>query len=169
MYQPALAFFQETLGWTRQKATTLLVAICLVGSFLVMYYSTGGVFRSTLDDWVGTLFIFVLAMIQIIYFSWVHGIERGWKEMHQGAHIRIPTFYKIIMKWVAPTYRLVVFVFFCKNNLGDWIRAAADDGYRQGALALIGVTALVLIGCLVVGEKRWRAQGLDIDDKQPLN
>ena len=62
----------------------------------------------------------------------------------------------------------MVFVFFCKNNLGDWIRAAANDGYRQGALALIGVTALILIGCLVVGEKRWRAQGLDIDDKNPI-
>lgn len=168
MYQPALAFFQESLGWTRQKATSLLVVICLVGSFLVMYYSTGGIFRSTLDDWVGTLFIYILAMVQIIYFAWIHGIERGWKEMHQGSHIRIPAFYKVIMKWIAPTYLLVVFFFFCKNNLMDWIRAAANDGYRQGALALIAATGLVLIACLVVGEKRWRAQGLDIDDNHPI-
>lgn len=168
MYQPALAFFQESLGWGRKQATSLLVAICLTGSFLVMYYSKGGIFRSAIDDWVGTFLIFILAGIQIIYFSWVHGIDRGWKEMHQGAHIRIPRFYKFIMKWVAPIYLLTVFFFFCKNNLGGWVRAVAADPLQQGALALIGITLLILIICLRVGEKRWRAQGLDIDDRQPI-
>jgi SNF family Na+-dependent transporter len=168
MYQPTLAFLQEALGWSRKSATTLLVAICMTGSFLVMYYSKGGVFRTTLDNWVGTLLIFVLAMIQIIYFSWVHGIERGWREMHQGAHIRIPALYKIVMKWISPLYLLIVFFFFCKNNLGGWIRDAANDGYQQGALALIGLVTILLVVCLVVGEKRWRAQGLDIDDRRPI-
>jgi hypothetical protein len=133
-----------------------------------MYFSKGGVFRTTLDNWVGTLLIFVLAMVQIIYFSWVHGVERGWREMHQGAHIRIPGFYKIVMKWIAPVYLLVVFFFFCKNNLGGWIRDAANDGYQQGALALIGAVTVLLVVCLVIGEKRWRAQGLDIDDRKPI-
>jgi hypothetical protein len=145
-----------------------LVAICLTGSFLVMYYSKGGIFRSAIDDWVGTFLIFILAGIQIIYFSWVHGIERGWKEMHEGAHIKIPLFYKVIMKWVAPLYLLAVFFFFCKNNLGGWVRAVAADPLQQGAMILIGVTLLILIICLRVGEKRWRAQGLDIDDRKPL-
>lgn len=168
MYQPSLAFFQESLGWTRKKATSLMVGICVVGSFLVMYYSEGGRFWTTIDDWVGTFMIFILAGVQIIYFSWVHGIERGWKEMHQGAHIRIPLFYKVIMKWVAPLYLLTVFFFFCKNNLGGWVRSVVDDPLRRGAMALIGVTLVILIICLRIGEKRWRAQGLDIDDRKPL-
>ena len=145
-----------------------MVSICVVSSFLVMYYSKGGIFWSTIDDWVGTLLIFVLAMVQTIYFSWVHGIERGWKELHQGSHIRIPLFYKVIMKWVTPIYLLVVFFFFCKNNLMSWIRAAAADGYKQGALALIGATTILLVVCVYLGQKRWRAQGLDIDDEKPL-
>src|ERR671913_2323217 len=36
MYQPSLAFFEETLGWDRARAIGLLVGICLVGSFMVM-------------------------------------------------------------------------------------------------------------------------------------
>ncbi len=83
MYQPSLAFFQEALGWGRKQSTSLMVGICLVGSFLVMYYSKGGIFWSTIDDWVGTFLIFVLAMIQIIAFSWVFGIEKG---VEGGAH-----------------------------------------------------------------------------------
>jgi SNF family Na+-dependent transporter len=166
MYQPALAFFQEALGGTRRSATTLMVAICVIGSFLVLYYSRDGLFWTTIDDWVGTFLIFVLAMVQIICFSWIFGIERGWKEAHEGAHIRIPGIYKIIMKYVAPLYLIVVFVFFCKNNLGAWVDGVKAEPLRQGALALIaGVTVLILV-CVRVGERRWRAAGLDLDGQK---
>jgi SNF family Na+-dependent transporter len=166
MYQPSLAFFQEALGTTRKSATTLMVSICVVGSFLVMYFSRDGIFWSTIDDWVGTFLIFVLAMVQIIAFSWVFGIERGWKEAHEGANLRIPGFYKVIMKYVAPLYLIVVFVAFCWSNLGTWVRGVAAEPLRQGALALIAATALLLIVCVRIGEKRWRAAGLDLDGKE---
>jgi SNF family Na+-dependent transporter len=168
MYQPSLAFFQEALGWSRKAATSLMVAICMVGSFLVMYYSEGGRFWSTIDDWIGTLLIFVLAMVQIICFSWIHGLDRGWREMHQGANLRIPGFYRFIMKYVTPTYLLVVFAFFCKNNLSGWVKSVADDPLRQGAIGLIIATTVVLFVCLLIGERRWRAQGIDLDDRNPL-
>ncbi|GMU64350.1 MAG: sodium:calcium symporter [Acidobacteriota bacterium] len=167
MYQPSLAFFQEALGWDRRKATALMVSICVVGSFLVMYFSRGGIFWSTIDDWVGTFLIFVLAMIQIIAFSWRFGVKRGIEEAHQGAHMHIPVFYRFIMKYVTPTYLLVVFVFFCKDNLGAWLRSVADEPLRQGAVALIVITAVLLVVCTRIGEKRWRAAGLDVDGREP--
>jgi SNF family Na+-dependent transporter len=166
MYQPSLAFFQESLGWARKKSNALMVAICVIGSFLVMYFSRGGVFLSTIDDWVGTFLIFVLAMVQIICFSWVWGIERGIREAHHGAHIHIPRYYLFIMKYVTPTYLLVVFAAFCWQNLPSWIRSVAEQPLQQGALALVLATALLLIICTRVGEKRWRAAGLDVDGRQ---
>jgi NSS family neurotransmitter:Na+ symporter len=169
MYQPALAFFQEALGWGRRQSTSLMVGICVVGSFLVMYYSKGGIFWSTIDDWVGTFLIFVLAMIQIIAFSWVFGIDKGWKEAHNGAQIRIPGFYKFIMKYVTPIYLLVVFIAFCWQNLGSWVKSVADEPLRQGAIGLILATALVLVLCTWIGAKRWRAAGLDIDGRHAPN
>ena len=117
MYQPSLAFFEEALGWSRKQATSLMVAICIVGSFLVMYYSKGGIFWSTIDDWVGTFLIFVLAMVQIICFSWVFGIKQRLEEAHHGAQLHIPRFYRFIMKYVTPTYLLVVFAAFSWQNL----------------------------------------------------
>jgi SNF family Na+-dependent transporter len=167
MYQPSLAFFEETLGWTRRNATTLMVSICVFGSFLVMYYSKGGIFWSTIDDWVGTLLIFVLAMVQIICFSWVFGVERGLAEAHEGALLRIPGFYRWIMKYVTPTYLLVVFIFFCKDNLLAWIRSVTDEPLRQGALLLVLGVLVLLVVCTRLGEKRWRAAGLDIDGREP--
>jgi SNF family Na+-dependent transporter len=167
MYQPSLAFFEESLGWSRRNATSLMVGICIFASFLVMYFSRGTIFQSTIDDWVGTFLIFILAMIQIICFSWVFGIERGWKEAHEGANLRIPGAYKFVMKYVAPGYLLVVFGAFCWQNLPTWIRDVADEPLRQGALALIGAVTLLLVYCTWVGEKRWRAAGLDLDGKNP--
>ncbi|MBI5500521.1 MAG: sodium-dependent transporter [Deltaproteobacteria bacterium] len=167
MYQPALAFFEESLGWSKRAATALMVSICVVGSFLVMYFSKGGVFWATIDDWVGTFLIFVLAMVQIICFSWIFGIDRGMEEAHHGALLRIPRFYRFIMKWVTPTYLLVVFVAFCWKNLGTWVQSVADEPLQQGAVALILGTTVVLVVCTRIGEKRWRAAGLDIDGRRP--
>lgn len=165
MYQPSLAFFHEALGWDRKKSTTLMVSICVFGSFLVMYFSKDGLFWSTIDDWVGTFLIFILAMVQIIAFSWIFGTKRGLKEAHQGAEIRIPWFYGFIMKYITPTYLLVVFAAFCYQNLGGWLKQVANEPLRQGAMALILATIVVLVVCLWIGERRWRAAGLDIDGK----
>jgi SNF family Na+-dependent transporter len=167
MYQPSLAFFQESLGWNRTRATVLMVSICVVGSFLVMYYSYGGIFWSTIDDWVGTFLIYILAMVQIIAFSWVFGIRRGLEEAHRGAHIRIPFIYGFILKYVTPTYLVVVFLAFCRKDLGKWLKQIADEPLRQGAIALVVGTALLLVICTWIGERKWRAAGLDIDGKLP--
>jgi len=167
MYQPSLAFFQESLGWSRKQATTLMVTLCIGGSALVIYFSKGGHFLATIDDWVGTFLIFVLAMVQIILFSWVFGVDKGLAEAHQGAQIRIPRFYRFIMKYVTPTYLLVIFVAFCKSNLPAWVQSVADEPLRQGAMALIIGTLLLIVVCTRIGAKRWQAAGLDIDGREP--
>jgi len=167
MYQPSLAFFQEALGWSRKASTSLMVSICVGGSFLVMYFSRGGLFWSTIDDWVGTFLIFVLAMVQIICFSWIFGIDRGLEEAHNGAQMKIPHFYRVIMKYVTPTYLVLVFAAFCYQNLPAWIRDVAAEPLKQGAMALILGTAILLVVCTRVGEKRWRAAGLDVDGTRP--
>ena len=83
-----------------------------------MYYSKGSIFWATIDDWVGTFLIFVLAMVQIIAFSWVFGIERGWKEAHHGAQHPHPRLLQVHheVRRARPTCS-IVFVAFCWQNL----------------------------------------------------
>ena len=168
MYQPSLAFFQESLGWGKRSATSLMVAVCVVGSSLVMYYSKGGIFWATIDDWVGTLLIFVLAMVQSISFAWIFGIDRGIEQAHMGAHLHIPRAYRFIMKYVTPLYLIVVFAAFCVQNLGSWVRAVAAEPLQQGALGLIFVTTVLLVVCTWIGERRWRAEGIDLDGERGI-
>ena len=70
-----------------------MVGACLIGSFLVMYYSKGGIFWTTIDDWVGTFLIFILAMVQIIFFAWVF-VTRGF-----GIAVGTHTAYDLLVGW----------------------------------------------------------------------
>jgi SNF family Na+-dependent transporter len=167
MLQPTLAFFEEALGISRKKATTLLVGVSLLGSMFVLYYSKGLTALGILDDWVGTLGIFVLAMVQILCFGWVFGIDRGWKEMHQGAQVRLWGGFRFVIRYLTPLFLIVVFVAFCYNNLGDWIKAVAENPVKQMSVGVIGLTILMLVIITRIGEKRWRAMGLDLDGRLP--
>jgi SNF family Na+-dependent transporter len=166
MYQPAVAFFQESLGLDRKRGTLYVVAICLVGSFLVIYFTQGSIFWSTIDFWVGTFLILVMAMIEIIAFSWIFGIDVGWDEIHRGAEIQIPWVFRFIMKWVAPVYLLIVLIAFCVTNLPASIAQIRQEPLAQLALGLITAVLVLLALCVRVGEKRWIEQGLDLDGKE---
>jgi len=71
------------------------------------------------------------------------------------------------MKYVTPTYLLLVFAAFCYQNLPGWIDAVAAEPLKQGALGLIVGTAVLLVVCTYVGTKRWRAAGLDLNGERP--
>ena len=168
MYQPAVALMKEALGWAHNKSTTFIAVLGTVGALLTLWFTKDGAFWSTVDFWVGTLLIFVMAMVQIILFSWVFGIDRGWRELHSGASIRIPRVFKFIMKYVAPLYLIIVFVGFCVQNLGASLSTAwSSTGSRVGILVIVA-TVLLLLGVVIAGEKRWRAAGIDIDDRSPV-
>lgn len=172
MLQPAQAFFEEALGWSRGRATALVTAIALVGNLFVMYYSKGLVALDTIDFWVGTFMIFILATVQIITFGWVFGIDKGLEEAHRGAHMRIPALYRPIIKYVAPLYLLVVFVGFCYQQIPGYVRTIMS-GSETGQIAqmtwgLILAVIVLLVGTTMVGVRRWRARGLDVDGRIEL-
>jgi len=169
MYQPAVATLKEALGWSHGKATGMIACMGTFGALMTLWFTQGGAFWNTVDFWAGTLLIYVMAAFQIIFFGWVFGIERGWKEIHNGAAIRIPTIFKFIMKYVAPAYLIVIFVAFCLQNLGPSLRAAwANTGSRVGVLTILA-TLIFLLVVVRIGETRWRALGLDIDDSKPAD
>jgi neurotransmitter:Na+ symporter, NSS family len=168
MYQPAVAFLMEALGIERKQAVNLVVGISVIGTALTLWYTQNGVFWSTLDFWVGTFLIFVMAGVQIIAFGWAFGIDRGWREIHLGALIQLPPIVKFVMKYVAPIYLIVVFVGFSVQNLPASVRAIGQSPPAQIAIGLIVVTLVALVLAVRAGERRWRAAGMDLDGRRPL-
>jgi len=142
----------------------------LIGNFFVMWFSKDLVALDTIDFWVGTFFILVVAGVQIVAFGWVFGVDKGLKEAHEGSSMRIPAIFGFIMKYVSPTFLLIVVVGFCINNAPGYVENlfadsdAASDARKTWVLLLGTIAALATL--VTIGAKRWRAQGLDLDGER---
>lgn len=177
MLQPAKAFFEEALGLTHYVATALCAGLGLCGNLFVLWFSKGLVALDTLDFWVGTFMIFVVAGTQIICFSWIFGVDKALEETHRGAQIQIPRFFRFIIKYVSPTYLLVIFIGFCWYNIPGYVRTVLgdpDNGVPADSAAIlawfviIGVIAMLMV-VTTIGARRWRAMGLDLDGQRDAN
>jgi len=120
MLQPGIAFMEEGLGLTRKQAVALLGLLTAIGCLFVVYFSKDIKALDTIDFWVGTVCIFLMATVVILYFGWVMGIEQGWREAHKGAEIRIPGFFKFIMRYLSPLYLITIFMLFVLFNVFGW-------------------------------------------------
>jgi SNF family Na+-dependent transporter len=167
MLQPSKAFFEEALGMNRGQATALVTIWGLLGNAIVLYFSRGTTVLNTIDFWVGTFFILIMAAVQIVSFGWIFGIDRGLAEAHEGAALRIPPIFRAIIKYVCPLYLGVVLVGFCWQNLGNEIKGVIGSPDAQLAWGVILLTIGGLVAITAVGTKRWRAQGIDLDGKLP--
>src|SRR5690606_30627507 len=111
-----------------------------------------------LDFWVGTFLIFILATLQIIMFGWVLGIDKGWKEAHAGAVMRIPRIFRFIMKWVSPIFLLSIFTMWILINvLGYSFETGRSDvssyvkdlfGETPNKVAWLSVVLIAMVGTL---------------------
>src|SRR5690606_41765355 len=69
-----------------------------------------------------------------IVFSWIFGINKGWREINEGADIQIPSIYKFIIKYITPLMLLLVFLGSLVPPLdNDWVASShsllAGDGW----------------------------------------
>lgn len=169
MYAPAVAHLKEATNMSHGRSTAVIALIGTLGAVLTLWFTAGGAFWSTVDFWVGTYLIFVLAMVQIIYFGWVFGIDRGWRELHQGASIQVPTIFKVVMKYIAPAYLIIVFVGFTIQNFRASLEASWANTGSRVAMLTIAAILLYLVVVTWIGERRLRAAGVDIDDATPAD
>lgn len=119
MGTPCMSFLMDEFNWRRSRSAIAFgVAILVLGMPTVLFFQHG-VFDEY-DYWAGTVSLVVFALLEIILFSWVFGIKKGWAELTAGADIRIPSIYKFILKFVTPIMLMAVF-------FGSLLRPAGDD------------------------------------------
>lgn len=159
MLQPVIAFLEEGFDLPRPASAAILGLIGLGGSAFVLYFSAGLTALDTLDFWVGTFAIFLLAMAQSVIYGWVFGVERGHREMHLGSHIRVPFFVQLILKYVVPLYMGVIFVAFCVQNAPGYVTALSDKVSAQLSIGLIVAVIAFLALMTHLAGNRWQSSG----------
>ncbi len=161
MLQPVIAFLEEGFGLQRHASAAFLGLVSAFGVGFVAYFSKGTLALDTLDFWVGNVMIFILAFVQAIFYGWIFGIKKGDEEAHRGAHIRIPYFVQLILKFVVPVYLIVIFVGFVYFNLRDQIKTLSDEKnvVALWSLGLIGVVIVFLCLLVYLAGERWEKEG----------
>lgn len=165
MLQPAIAFLEEALGIGRRASVSLLGIITLMGALFVLYFSGGLSALDTMDFWVGTFLLFVLATIEVILFSWILGVDKGYKELMRGAEISVPRrLFTFVIKYITPVYLLVIFTAWTWQNI---LRPDEDGAGRvqqllQGGVPLFSVLVILvvlggIVGIVAATKEKWVA------------
>ena len=126
MGQPMMSFLQDEYDWSRAKsAVGFGIATLLLGLFCVVLYP-GGAFAE-FDFWTGTFALVVFALGEAIIFAWIFGIDRAWDEITRGADMKVPKLFRFVLRYVTPTFLLIVFLASLTNpEGGNWRDAFAS-------------------------------------------
>jgi NSS family neurotransmitter:Na+ symporter len=117
---PAVTFMIDELGWTRKKAVNVICLFCFIASNFVVFFIAFG-FLDELDFWAGTFGVVLLALIEVFVFFWIFGKDKAWAQITRGAEIRVPPFFKYVMKYVTPLFLVGI--------LGTWALSIAISSY----------------------------------------
>lgn len=120
MLQPGIAFIEEALGVGRRTSATLLGLITALGTGFVLYFSQDLKALDTMDFWVGTFLIYILATLQILIFGWVWGVEKGLEAANNGSSIQIPPSMGLVMKYLSPAFLLSIFGLWMAMDVFGW-------------------------------------------------
>ncbi len=167
MIQPAVAFFEEGLGVSRKVAIVLVCAICSAGTGIVIYFSGDLKALDTMDFWVGTFCIFLLALIQTIVFGWVLGSKRAWKELRRGAALKVPRVLLFVLKFITPLVLIAVFLLWVHQEFFNFgteglhlgrLTQLANDRTVQIAFGWIILVVCILALCIHLAVERWKQE-----------
>jgi NSS family neurotransmitter:Na+ symporter len=165
MTQPAIAFLEDEFKWKRKKAVNIIFFIQAICTLLVVAFFKFG-FLDELDYWAGTFGLVVFAVIEVIIFSWIFGVKKGWEEMHKGSDLKLPTIFKFIIRYITPVYLIVLLgVWTYQEAIGKLLmkgEVASRHPYLWGARALMLV--LILLSLWIV-RIAWKGKS----NRQPLD
>ncbi len=105
--QPAIAFLEDEFNLKRREAATAFGVVTFLLCHLAIFGLGHGVVDE-LDFWGGTFCLVLFGAVETILFGWVFGMDRAWSELHTGADISIPRFYRWVIRYVTPVFLLAI-------------------------------------------------------------
>ncbi len=174
MAQPFLSFLKEQFKFSHKKATFTTFILTFVCVNLIVFFHQYG-FLDELDYWAGTFGLVIVALIESIIFGWLFGIDKAWKELNRGSDIKVPQFFKFVIKYVTPIYILFVLIFWTIQDAiptllfqqtgadGSLLVTAEDVPFRIIArVMMVGF----IVAFIVMVRKAWRRNKFNYDEPE---
>jgi SNF family Na+-dependent transporter len=162
--QPFISFLEDEFNMSKRRAVVVIgVTAFLLCQPAILFLGKGVV--DEMDFWGGSVFLVVFALVETILFGWVIGIDKAWKDMHEGARLKVPLIYKFIIKYVTPLYILVILGVWLWQ---DWLPIitmknvpAENVGYVLGTRIGILVLFIILAGLVKFS---WHRRKLEVEN-----
>jgi NSS family neurotransmitter:Na+ symporter len=109
--QPMIAFLQDEFHLSKSRAVFIFAIITFILTQPCIFFIGKGVINE-LDFWAGTVALVIFATVETILFSWIFGIDKAWTELHRGSAMKIPRFYRVVIKYITPFFLLAILGFW---------------------------------------------------------
>jgi neurotransmitter:Na+ symporter, NSS family len=136
MLQPAINFLEEGYHLKRKTAITILFLFTSLFTFGIIYYNRDFIALDTADFWVGTMLIYILATIQVIIYGWKIGPKNARVHSEKGSLLQIPKFFDFIIKYITPSFLIIILVVFLNQSLGEYIQKMSPEYMVKNAASL---------------------------------
>lgn len=127
MGTPVMGFLEDEFGWKRKNAAWMFGFATLILGLPTVLFFNYGVFDEY-DYWAGTVSLVVFALLEIILFAWVFGMDKGWREITDGSDIKVPPAFKFIIKFITPVFLAYVFI---SSLPGIWSQIQNEALYEK--------------------------------------
>ena len=142
MGQPILAFMNDEFKISRYRGSILFGLATFILGFICVWLYPGGAFDE-FDFWTGTFSLVVFALLESIVFAFIFGMDKGWEEINRGADIVIPKFFKFVIKYVTPSFIIIIFIGALIKPSTEWVTAFSNlfggNGWSFAPDSVIGV------------------------------
>jgi SNF family Na+-dependent transporter len=164
MLQPAISFVDDEFKTGRKKAVLFIAIFAFIACHGVIFGLANGVLEE-LDFWSGTVALVILGAIEAIVFGWIFGIDRAWAEIHRGADIRLPWIFRFVIKYITPTFLLVIIgTWLYQQIIPTILMEGVPPENRLWVIITRLLLLLVLVVLIVMINLAWRGRPLpDID------
>lgn len=151
MLQPAIAFFEDEFNTTRKKAISIIAVTTFILMQPTIFFLDKGVVDE-LDFWGGTFALVLFALFEVVMFGWIFGIEKAWDEVHKGAQMIVPKFYKFIIKYITPLFLIFILIgWFVQQGIPFIMMKGVDVANKPYIIGTrIGLLLLLLILIIMV-------------------
>ncbi|WP_029519773.1 sodium-dependent transporter [Persephonella sp. IF05-L8] len=141
--QPAIAFLEDELGFSRQKAVFSLGAFLFITAHIPIFIKGA---LDELDFWVGTFGLVIFALLEAVLFFWIYDSKKAWQELTRDNDIKIPGIFYYIMKYVAPGLLLVILGFWAVEKLPEKLTQSSTGIWiARGFILAVLILGIVLI------------------------
>lgn len=111
MAQPIISFLKEQFNFSHLKSVSIVgIGIFVCVQFVVFFFQFG--FLDEMDYWAGTFGLVVVALLEVIVFAWIYGMDKGWEEINRGADIKVPKIFYYIIKYITPLYIAFILIYW---------------------------------------------------------